>query len=453
MFGKTCAATNKDAASMDGSCSLELRLRLGSHLANHLRGRLEREIGYTATVGISVNKLLSKLIGNEFKPNAQTTLLPPYNGGIPTNLSNVLTFLDKHDIGKIPGIGFKISQKLRELVLGRPAEFQDGLVYGPSKESVSVGDVRNHPNLGPIMLYDILSGPGWPKDISRKVFEMIHGKDDSDVMLARHVPTQISIEDSYLRLNNMAEVRKQLLKLSMSLLKRMRVDLVEVAPDDARAELERASTSATIQWLAKPQVLRLSTRSRPPRNPDGSRPRPSFNRISRSGPVPPFLLAGDSMGSLSSRLVAESLLPMFRRLHPGKSGWDLSLINIAVTNIQQVRSTASNAKSAEGRDISVMLRSQHQDWASGSSRPIGHEAEPNFGWLCDSAETSDAPASIGDFPGSEDCVTLTQENSVLEGDLDNEIDYFQHEDICSMCGATVPSFALESHIRFHETPD
>ena len=57
---------------------LEMRLRLGAHLALYLRTKLEAK-GFTATVGISVNKLLSKLVGNVHKPNAQTTLMPPYN--------------------------------------------------------------------------------------------------------------------------------------------------------------------------------------------------------------------------------------------------------------------------------------------------------------------------------------------------------------------------------------
>lgn len=41
--------------------NLQQRLILGSHLAQHLRHRLEEDKGYTATVGISTNKLLSKV--------------------------------------------------------------------------------------------------------------------------------------------------------------------------------------------------------------------------------------------------------------------------------------------------------------------------------------------------------------------------------------------------------
>jgi len=101
--------------------TLTARLILGSHLAQYLRMSLEEHKGYTATVGISTNKLISKLVGNLNKPRGQTTLLPPYTvgSGYGSNdvesepESNVTRFLDGHEIGKIPGIGFKMAQRSR----------------------------------------------------------------------------------------------------------------------------------------------------------------------------------------------------------------------------------------------------------------------------------------------------------------------------------------------------
>jgi DNA polymerase iota len=81
--------------------SLQWGLVLGSHLANYLRRQLKEQKGYTSTVGISTSKMLSKLVGNANKPDAQTTLLPP-------SPSNVTAFIDNHEVGKIPGIGFKM---------------------------------------------------------------------------------------------------------------------------------------------------------------------------------------------------------------------------------------------------------------------------------------------------------------------------------------------------------
>lgn len=157
---------------------LSLRLVLGSHLAQYLRHQLEEHKGYTCTVGISTNKLISKLVGNLNKPKGQTTLLPPYEHSTETGDSNITRFLDAHNIGELPGIGFvcifgplvasfdsfadrkichegltrstcltnrplsksgvtdyafieqKTAQIIRQHVLNRAADFQTGLVYG-----------------------------------------------------------------------------------------------------------------------------------------------------------------------------------------------------------------------------------------------------------------------------------------------------------------------------------
>ena len=181
-----------DLVSRD-SVDLLLRLHLGSHLARYLRHQLEEQQSYTCTVGIGTNKLNAKLVGNLNKPNGQTTLVPPYNPDPRDGRSNVIDFIDGHDIGKVPGIGFKISQKIRNHVLGRPAAFSAGLVYGGTKENVKVRDVRIFEGMGPELLGRLLAGPGVPRDLGDKVWGLIHGVDDTEVAKAKEVPQQISI--------------------------------------------------------------------------------------------------------------------------------------------------------------------------------------------------------------------------------------------------------------------
>ena len=176
----------------DDADDLTLRLCLCSHLAQHLRYELEQQKGYTSTVGISTNKLLSKLVGNVNKPRGQTTLIPPYQPNIEGH-SNVTDFIDGHDIGKIPGIGFKSAQKIRAYVLERPATFNAGLVYGRTKENVTVKDVRVVDGMGFTLLQQILDGPGVPKDLPQKVWGLVNGVDDVGVGKAKEVPQQISI--------------------------------------------------------------------------------------------------------------------------------------------------------------------------------------------------------------------------------------------------------------------
>ena len=202
LSGHTFAATilqgpspcSSASASTSAEDELSLRLLLGSHLARYMRHQLEEQKGYTSTVGISTNKLLAKLVGNVNKPKGQTTLVPPYvsrpDGAV---TSNVNLFLDSHDIGKIPGIGFKTAQRVRHHILERPAAFDSGLVYGGTKESVSVGDVRLHDGLNPDVLERLLAGSGVPRGLGEKVWALIHGVDDSEVATAKDVPQQISI--------------------------------------------------------------------------------------------------------------------------------------------------------------------------------------------------------------------------------------------------------------------
>lgn len=181
------------SSSVSVSDELYMRLLLGSHLSQHLRHLLEELKGYTCTVGISTNKLISKLVGNLHKPKGQTTLLPPYTATSDEDGSNVTKFIDMHDIGKIPGIGFKMAQRIRGYVLGRPAAFDAGLIYGPTREKITVGNVRQHPDIGPQSLEKLLSGAGTPKGIGTTVWGLLNGTDNSEVAKARDVPQQISI--------------------------------------------------------------------------------------------------------------------------------------------------------------------------------------------------------------------------------------------------------------------
>lgn len=427
-FGPTYPS--RDEAVSDQDPQLYRRLVLGSHLARYLRHELENEKGYTATVGISTNKILSKLVGNLHKPKSQTTLLPPYDASA-TSESNVITFMDGHDIGKIPGIGFKLSQKIRAQILGRQPAFDEGLVYGGTKEKVTVRDVRTFPGIGPEMLEDILSGPGSQKGIGGKIWGLLHGVDDVEVSQAKKVPSQISIEDSYIRLDTLDEVKRELNLLSNSLIRRMHLDLMEEEDDIETADqgiLKR-------RWLAHPRTLRLTTRPRPALNPDGSRSR-SFNRISRSMPMPTFALSlTENVHALAERLVQDSLIPCFKKLHPERSGWNLSLVNVAVTNMAE---TAADSKDSEGRDILRMFRRQDdvlKEWK-----------------VADEDVAPDPPENVIDLlEGSVDIDVRSQATMLASWESDEEVQ--DNMDVCGRCGVSVPSFALLAHERFHQMPD
>ncbi|KAF2258760.1 DNA/RNA polymerase, partial [Lojkania enalia] len=398
---------------------LQLRLRLGSHLAQYLRHQLDSQKSYTCTVGISTNKLLAKLVGNLHKPNSQTTLLS-FTADPPNESDNITIFMDGHEVGKIPGIGFKLAQKIRAYVLQRPLEVDTSLVYGGTREKVLVRDVRTIPGMGPETLERILGGAGSPRGIGVRIWGLLNGSDDSEVSQAREVPKQISIEDSYLHLDTLEEVVKELRMLAKSLLKRMHADLLEDDEDEEQGG----------RWLAFPKTLRLSTRLRPPQNPNGGRNR-SFARISRSAPLPNFVFnLQESIEAVSERLVMETIIPLFRRLHPERSGWDLSLVNVAVTNMVD----AAGERGGAGRDISKMFKRQDDI----EDRGIDFSSEK-------SAETQGIEKG-----GSEDVPTWSQEQNIAE-DMNWEADEGVMDNAfrCHRCGALMPAFAMAAHERWH----
>lgn len=418
--GPTYPAPHSEDASVNAD-TLRQRLILGSHLANHLRTHLEQQKGYTSTVGISTSKLLAKLVGNVHKPSNQTSLATPYTG----SESNVIRFLDTHDIGKIPGIGFKIAHRLRRHVLGRQLshDFHEEL---PKGDRVDVGDVRSFPGLGPMLLDEILRGGGWQKDIGGKVWGLINGIDDSEVALVRSVPTQVSIEDSYAGLEGLEDVRRALVPLARSLVRRMHVDLTE---DDSDGDGD-GQPRGKRKWLAHPRNLRLSTRPRLPPNPDGTRHYTS-SRVSRSCPMPQFIFSfSESVDAIAERLVQETVIPTFRKLHPEKPGWKLSLINIAATNMVDC---AGETQGSAGRDISKMFRSQERvlrEWrVEDRDVPPASALDPDI-----------------DMDGS---VSERDDGSSWESDDDAPMP----SQPCRMCGASIPYFALKAHEMYHSMPD
>ncbi|KKK20068.1 hypothetical protein ARAM_003605 [Aspergillus rambellii] len=360
------------------------RLLLASHLAGYLRGQLEDQKGYTATVGVSTSKLLAKVVGTVHKPNSQTTLLPPYETAPNFEQSNVLRFLDSREIRAIPGIGSKLSQKLT--------------AYLESTTGTAGAD-------GKLTVRD---------DIGSRIWGLLHGVDNhAEIREARDLPTQISIENSYGRLDSFEAARKAMLSIAASLIRRMRADLTENhhetedRPTDAAAE-------PTVRWLARPRTLRLSTNPRPsPGSSDGT------HRISHSASLPQYVFTLDeSVEGLAQRLVHECVTPLFRKLHQGRSGWNLRVLNLAVTNMVEV---AGSRKHNSGQDIGRMFHRQSEPGEPVSV--IGSRSLP---------QTHPAPAD----PAWEESGEDEEDMPVVS---------------CVLCGAQIPHFARAAHELYHST--
>ena len=251
--------------------------------------------------------------------------------------------------------------------------------------------------------------------------------------------------------------------LSESLIKRMRLDLTSLVDDgDLGVSLDggygesaidtKATTSR--RWIAHPKTLRLSTRPRPPLNPDGTRSK-SFARISKSSSMPSsiFNLSQD-VTILAEKFVEETLLSLFRKLHPEKSAWNLSLVNLCATNMSMA---ASEGKAGAGRDIGTMFKRQRvvlEDWKTTdvAATPSDHELGDSQVEQDDIDEVErevSSPSLDHTGLGSENAFPSAQGSSSGNEMWDSEVEENDLGEMCHECGATMPSFAMVAHERFH----
>jgi DNA polymerase iota len=384
-----------------------VKLLLASHLAQYLRLKIEEDFGFTSACGVSTNKTLSKLVGRKHKPRNQTTLLA-------LEESAVMEFIDAYTIRKIPGIGSKATKLLEQKLLSSHTEIRS---YH-TESALTVEAVRSHPDIYPESLETLLGGPGSEQGIGVRIWNLLHGVDYTEVKEAVDVPSQISIEDTYRGLKGLPGIEAELKKLSASLVRRMRVDLVtEDRPEGEEAPSQR--------WMAHPKTLRLSIRAWPEDDKLGDW---DFSRTSRSQPLPNFVFnLKEPIEAIGDRLGSDVLFPMLKKFHSERDHkWNLQLINICVANMIP---SGSQAGTGVGRDISVMFKKQDETLRQ---------------WRADTAIVED---SVEEGAAGEDDVDV-------EGlDMDVSWEAGHDTDRCSLCGHYIPSFAVSAHARYHEMGD
>ncbi len=97
----------KDEAYLDITKRVESDFKRAAHLAQQLKNVLHSTVKLSSTVGISSNKIVSKIASDYKKPDGLTIVEP----------ENVESFLDPLPIRSIPGIGKKSEEKLAEIGL------------------------------------------------------------------------------------------------------------------------------------------------------------------------------------------------------------------------------------------------------------------------------------------------------------------------------------------------
>ncbi|KAK8086895.1 hypothetical protein PG994_001869 [Apiospora phragmitis] len=434
------------------------RLLVASHLAGYLRHKLEEDFGYTSTCGVSTNKVLAKLAGTKNKPKNQTTLLNLHEG-------DALSFMGESPIREIPGMGFKTSQLVESHIHQRPTEAVPHDHEYSAK--ITTREVLEHPGMSPGLLEKILGGPGVERGIGDKVWNLLHGVDNADVKEASDIPTQISIEDTYVTktLNTQAELMRELHALSRSLIRRLRVDLVVANDDSGHAPTGETAVSGTgtpQKWLAYPR------RYSRPSVIDGSQqapPRDNYNRSSRSSPLPTFVFGlKDGIDYIAERLASEAILPLFRRLHSERQNWNLALINICVTNM--VPTGNEDGSIGGGRDIAKMFKTQDAKlkeftvYSNDLPAPVATSQPSSSRELSNSSENSAAAAAQGPTGTAESVANDNDDHDRQMEDIEAEGTMTAWDDDdngecrrCPECGQRIPEFAMSAHRRFHALGD
>jgi DNA polymerase iota len=122
---------------------------------------------------------------------------------------------------------------------------------------------------------------------------------------------------------------------------------------------------------------------------------------------------------LADKLVEEALVPMFRKLHHEKAGWNLSLINVAATNMFRRQDEVL-------RDFKVTVQPENVDEAPTSYTTVTGEPSPE---------------SLGELSAAEGESGMGWESD----DSDSQL-----LERCDLCHSAMPAFALSAHRRYHE---
>ncbi|KAF3079035.1 hypothetical protein TWF706_003630 [Orbilia oligospora] len=465
------------------------RLLLATHLAQYLRLLLLDQQGFTCSAGVCNSKLTAKLAGTINKPSAQTLLLPDYTQ----------EFLDDLAVLNIPGIGSKTGRIIRDLVRSRKEiEEAKGQV---TTEEVEVGnDVQNY-NTETFDLEPDVEAEGLAEDeierlqqagkdgfmeayyndsdvktkvieartmLSRqkldehlgnmppgagRVWELLHGIDNTEVAKATLVPTQVSIEDTFrsgivTQDTPVDQLESILARLSITLVRRLKADLlttttISIPDDHSQVDISQLGQPPAKKWQAFPKTLRLSTRDR------HTTKYPSRN--SKSAPMPNFVFSLTTrIEETARRLAKEALVPLFKRLHSSDTGngarYDLALINVAAINM------GSGETGVEGGDVAAMFKRYSEVFPEGDQeRKRPFEETQRVELQKQSMEEYSGAGVKGEEEEGEDIEEgFLSDDGFSDGAASDE---GSQEVVCKKCHARLPIFAIGAHERFHKQMD
>nr|XP_025974660.1 DNA polymerase iota isoform X2 [Dromaius novaehollandiae] len=322
--------------------TMHVRLVIGSQIAEELREAVHARLGLTGCAGVASNKLLAKLVSGTFKPNQQTLLLPESCQDLIRNLEH---------INKVPGIGYKTTQRLKTLGLK------------------SVCDLQACPSA---VLEKELG-----VSAAQRIQKLSYGEDDSPVTPSGP-PQSFSEEDSFKKCSSEVQVKEKIEELLANLLDRIHKD------------------------GRKPHTIRLTIRQFSSTN-------KWFNRESRQCPIPPHLIQklGKESSSVISPLV-DILMKLFRKMINVDLPFHLTLLSVCFSNLKDLPSskkgsigfylTEVSPLSASGKNVQEK-EDVSQDQASSSwNQNFNRTGNTPTKKLSEEKKSCIRKAGISDFP-------------------------------------------------------
>jgi len=104
-FADVFEYVGRDEAYLDVTNRTNTDFQRAGHIAQQLKNQIHQKLKMTCSVGVSPNKLVSKIASDYKKPNGLTVIKPDH----------VTTFLKPLEIRTIPGIGNKIESIFKDL--------------------------------------------------------------------------------------------------------------------------------------------------------------------------------------------------------------------------------------------------------------------------------------------------------------------------------------------------
>jgi DNA polymerase iota len=402
-----------------------LQLFVASHFAQYIRAEICGSLGYTTSAGVASTKLVAKLLSDLHKPALQSIQNPWAN---PEEREE---WLDNFKVEKLNGFGFRTGWILRHHIFGEEmpakgvhgdpdkvngsffeeavAEEEEMLVDAEANKpaatgGLTVGKVRTCTSADDF--YAWFGGRLGPR-----LWGLLQGMDDAEVIPTPAFPKQISVEDSYPDNHSMTTLLNGVATLTKSLVRRLDLDL----------EMGDA-------YVRFPKTLRLTLRN-------GWQ----VSRESKSTrmPVELFDLTLNTekrveMVTRATSTLAKSMVALW------PPGWKVGIINVAATDL---------GEEMPGRGIQGFIdkprREEELDWDMISQLPDDIRTEVMKQYHLS--------------PEKLDAMAMGRRDEDVEMDDGDDWDDGDDEDIedtkekCDICGARIYSWMSEAHARYHDS--